>query len=208
MWRYADFVLCRDQEVGVGIFTLRSDQERSSDVMKPELIMDYLHQYPKAVVKYLEHLVMKQEIQVFGTVDSETYVTLKMAVYLGRVLVFQAEKFHTHLAILYLEEILKKRKEGDEEAVVEARTKLRHLLQVSSLYRVQLLLGKMSAAELHQEVAILYGKVSVMLFQVIVPKFSVDRIFSVLQNVMTSCGAQAAYSMILWFFPGVKVARV
>jgi len=207
MWRYADFVLCRDQEVGVGIFTLQSDQERSSDVMKPEMIMDYLHQYPKAVVKYLEHLVMKQEIQVFGTVDSETYVTFKMAVYLGRVLVFQAEKFHTHLAILYLEEILKKRKEGDEEAVVEARTKLRHLLQVSSLYRVQLLLGKMSAANLHQEVAILYGKVNIMLFQVIITKFPVDRFFSVLQNVMTSCGAQAAYSMVLWFFPGVKVAR-
>jgi hypothetical protein len=104
---------------------------------------------------------MKQEIQVFGTVDSETYVALKMAAYLGRVLVFQAEKFHTHLAILYLEDILKKRKEGNEEAVVEARTKLRHLLQVSSLYRVQLLLGKMSDADLHQEVAILYGKVNI-----------------------------------------------
>jgi len=177
MWRYADFVLCRDEEVGVGIFTLRSDHERSSDIMKPDMILDYLHQYPKAVVKYLEHLVMKQEIQVFDTVDSETYVTLKMAVYIGRVLVFQAEKFHTHLAILYLEEILKKQKEGNEEAVVEARTKLRHLLQVSSLYRVQLLLGKMSDADLHQEVAILYGKVNIMLFQVIVPRFPVDRVF-------------------------------
>jgi len=177
MWRYADFVLCRDQEVGVGIFTLRSDRERSSDMMKPDMILDYLHQYPKAVVKYLEHLVMKQEIQVFGTVDSETYVTLKMAMYLGRVLVFQAEKFHTHLAILYLDEILKKRKEGNEEAVVEARTKLRHLLQVSSLYRVQLLLGKMSDADLHQEVAILYGKVNIMPFQVIVLSFLLTEFF-------------------------------
>lgn len=133
MWRYADFVLCRDQEVGVRIFTLRSDQEGSSDTMKPDMIVDYLYQYPKALVKYLEHLVMKQEIQ--------------------------AEKFHTHLAILYLEDILEKRKEGNEEAVMEARTKLRHLLQVSSLCRVQLLLGKMSDADLHQEVAILYGKI-------------------------------------------------
>jgi hypothetical protein len=66
---------------------------------------------------------------------------------------------------------LEKRKEGNEEAVMEARTKLRHLLQVSSLCRVQLLLGKMSDADLHQEVAILYGKVNVMLFQVSVPQF-------------------------------------
>jgi hypothetical protein len=184
MWRYADFVLCRDQDAGVGIFTLRSDQEGSSDKMKPDVIVDYLYQYPKALVKYLEHLVMKQEIQVFGTTDSETYVTLKMTVYLGRVIVFQAEKFHTHLAILYLEDILKKRKEGNEEAVMEARTKLRHLLQVSSLCRVQLLLGKMSDANLHQEVAILYGKVNIMLFQVRVPQFAVcQKRFSLLQNV-------------------------
>lgn len=75
---------------------------------------------------------------------------------------FQAEKFHTHLAILYLEDILKKQKEGNKEAVMEVRTKLRHLLQVSSLYRVQLLLGKMNDADLHQEAAILYGKVDLM----------------------------------------------
>lgn len=64
MWRYADFVLSRDQEVGVGIFTLRSAQEVNSDALKPDTVLNYLHQYPKAVVKYLEHLVIKQEIQV------------------------------------------------------------------------------------------------------------------------------------------------
>jgi hypothetical protein len=96
-----------------------------------------------------------------------------MAVYLGRVIVFQVEKFHTHLAILYLEDILKKRKEGNEEAVTEAREKLRHLLQVSNLYRVQLLLGKMSDADLHQEVAVLYGKVNIMLLQINISQFPV-----------------------------------
>jgi hypothetical protein len=64
LWRYADFVLSRDQEVGVGIFTLRSAQEMNSDALKPDTVVNYLHQYPKAVVKYLEHLVIKQEIQV------------------------------------------------------------------------------------------------------------------------------------------------
>lgn len=64
MWRYADFVLSHDQEVGVGIFTLRSTQDVNLDTVKPDMVVDYLHQYPKAVVKYLEHLVMKQKIQV------------------------------------------------------------------------------------------------------------------------------------------------
>jgi hypothetical protein len=64
--------------------------------------------------------------------------------------------------MLYLEDIVKKRKEGSQEAVTELRTKLRYLLQVSSLYRVQLLLGKINEADLHQEAAILYGKVNLM----------------------------------------------
>lgn len=70
MWRYADFVLSRDQEVGVGIFTLRSAQEVNPDALKPDTVLNYLHQYPKAVIKYLEHLVIKQEIQVHLVVMS------------------------------------------------------------------------------------------------------------------------------------------
>jgi hypothetical protein len=64
--------------------------------------------------------------------------------------------------MLYLEDILKKRKEGNLEAVMELRTKLRYLLQVSNLYRVQLLIGKINEADLHQEAAILYGKVNLI----------------------------------------------
>jgi hypothetical protein len=64
--------------------------------------------------------------------------------------------------MIYLEDIVKKRKEDNQEAVMELRTKLRYLLQVSSLYRVQLLLGKINETDLHQEAAILYGKVNLM----------------------------------------------
>ena len=66
MWRYADFVLSRDEEIGVGIFTLQSISQPISDVMKPDTIVDYLHQYPKAVVKYLEHLVLEKNIEVYS----------------------------------------------------------------------------------------------------------------------------------------------
>ncbi|KAJ8299668.1 hypothetical protein KUTeg_023728 [Tegillarca granosa] len=38
------------------------------------------------------------------------------------------------------------------------RSKLRHMLQISNLYRVQLILGKAKEQEMHAECAILYGK--------------------------------------------------
>ena len=40
------------------------------------------------------------------------------------------------------------------------RSKLRTMLQVSNLYRVQLILGKAKETDMHAECAILYGKVS------------------------------------------------
>ncbi|XP_066995580.2 transforming growth factor-beta receptor-associated protein 1 [Anabrus simplex] len=132
VWRYADFVLDCDEEVGVRIFTLRSNEDFDSEAMKPDIVVDYLYRYPKAVILYLEHLVMVKNIQI--------------------------EKFHTHLAVLYLENISSLRKENNDEGVKEARVKIQNLLQHSNLCRVQLLLGKMQDAGLHQETAILYGK--------------------------------------------------
>lgn len=132
VWRYADFVLSIDEVVGVGIFTLRDIEEADADAMKPDAVVDYLHKYPKAVVLFLEHLVMKKNVPI--------------------------EKFHTHLAILYLESIARFKKENDMENFASVRVKLRNLLQHSNLYRIQLLLGKMQEANLPEETAILYGK--------------------------------------------------
>jgi hypothetical protein len=39
------------------------------------------------------------------------------------------------------------------------RSKLRYMLQMSSLYRIQLILGKAKETDMHAECAILYGKV-------------------------------------------------
>jgi len=49
-----------------------------------------------------------------------------------------------------------------------ARLKLRRLLQESSLYRPQLLLGKIKDTDLYAECAILYGKVLTRKFDVCV----------------------------------------
>lgn len=56
----------------------------------------------------------------------------------------QKEKFHTHLAVLYLEKVLSFLSESptDEERLTRARERLQALLRESNLYRVQYLLGE------------------------------------------------------------------
>uniref|UniRef100_A0A8D0GP19 Vacuolar sorting protein 39/Transforming growth factor beta receptor-associated zinc finger domain-containing protein n=1 Tax=Sphenodon punctatus TaxID=8508 RepID=A0A8D0GP19_SPHPU len=97
-------------------------------------IISCLNKYPKSLVKYLEHLVLDRRIE--------------------------KEKYHTHLAVLYLEEVLRLKAVaiGDCEKLTEMRTKLQSLLQKSELYRIHFILDKISSTDLHMEFAILYGK--------------------------------------------------
>lgn len=56
----------------------------------------------------------------------------------------QKEKFHTHLAVLYLERVLSLLSQSptDEEQLNRARDRLQALLRESNLYRAQFLLGE------------------------------------------------------------------
>lgn len=56
----------------------------------------------------------------------------------------QKEEYHTHLAVLYLDEVLQHRPDtsGNGAGVSETQAKLRRLLQKSDLYRVHFLLGE------------------------------------------------------------------
>lgn len=56
----------------------------------------------------------------------------------------QKEKFHTHLAVLYLERVLSLLSQSptDEEQLTRARERLQALLRESNLYRAQFLLGE------------------------------------------------------------------
>lgn len=56
----------------------------------------------------------------------------------------QKEKFHTHLAVLYLEKVLSSLSASppNEEQLSSAREKLQGMLRESNLYRVQYLLGR------------------------------------------------------------------
>ncbi|XP_041128039.1 transforming growth factor-beta receptor-associated protein 1 homolog [Polyodon spathula] len=134
VWKYADWALQKNQKVGVQIFTRRPVDEEKTGKLNPDDIIKYLHKYPQAVTQYLEHLVLDRKIQ--------------------------KEKFHTHLAVLYLDEVLQLHSQIDQhcEELSPARAKLRSLLQQSCLYRVQLVLGKIKDTDLNLERAILYGK--------------------------------------------------
>lgn len=131
VWKYAEFALERDQVAGVKVFTERSRED--PDPTCPDGVLEFLHRFPDAVVKYLEHLVYEEKNE--------------------------KEKYHTLLAVLYLDTVLRfARQSGADEELKMARGRLQHLLSVSSSYRVQLLLGKALENDLHQECAILYGK--------------------------------------------------
>ncbi|XP_069747219.1 transforming growth factor-beta receptor-associated protein 1 homolog isoform X2 [Narcine bancroftii] len=133
VWKYADWILQKNEEVGIQIFSRRPIDENQTTGMNPDDIVNYLHKHKKAVVVYLEHLVFERNIQ--------------------------KEKYHTHLAVLYLDKVLELHtQEGNVSQLTSARCSLKNLLQHSNLYRVHLLLGKVKDTDLHMECAILHGK--------------------------------------------------
>ncbi|PVD33381.1 hypothetical protein C0Q70_04636 [Pomacea canaliculata] len=114
VWKYIDWVLEKDEELGVKVLTERPPNEPPSERLRPDAVIDYLHRFPKAVITYLEYLVFQRKL--------EFDVILVVDMGFGR-------------------------------------SKLRHMLQMSNLYRVQLILGKAKESDMHAECAILYGKV-------------------------------------------------
>ncbi|KAM4698963.1 transforming growth factor-beta receptor-associated protein 1 [Discoglossus pictus] len=134
VWQYADWVLQKSEQVGVQIFTKRPLEEQLQDGFAPDKVVNLLLKRPKALLMYLEYLVLEKRLQ--------------------------KEKYHTHLAVLYVEEILRLKSEGSSESVElkELRSKLQKLLRQSDLYRVLLLIDKIKVTDLHLERAILHGK--------------------------------------------------
>uniref|UniRef100_F7B9S5 Transforming growth factor beta receptor associated protein 1 n=1 Tax=Monodelphis domestica TaxID=13616 RepID=F7B9S5_MONDO len=134
VWKYAEWVLQKSEEVGVQIFTKRPLEEQQKNNFNPDDIINCLKKYPKSIIKYLEHLVVDRKVQ--------------------------KEEYHTHLAILYLEKVLQQKPSanGNCAEVTETQAKLRSLLQKSDLYRVHCLIDKIQGTSLHMESAILHGK--------------------------------------------------
>lgn len=128
VWRYAEYVLKQDQAKGVKIFMRRHEP---LDAKLCETIVNFLQQYPKGHLAYLEYLVVDRDMQ--------------------------SEKMHTELAVTYLEAI--ERGLREERTETELRYKFRHLVLSSELVRVQYLLSRLETCQdMHQEKAMLYGK--------------------------------------------------
>ncbi|XP_018584648.1 transforming growth factor-beta receptor-associated protein 1 homolog [Scleropages formosus] len=134
VWKYADWALKKNQEVGVQIFTRRPKEDKQQKQMNPDDVIKYLHKYKQATVLYLEHLVLDKRIQ--------------------------KERFHTHLAVLYLERVLSLISTSHTPAkqVTHAREQFQRLLKESNLYQVHLLLDKVNDTDLLVERATLHGK--------------------------------------------------
>uniref|UniRef100_G3X1U5 Transforming growth factor beta receptor associated protein 1 n=1 Tax=Sarcophilus harrisii TaxID=9305 RepID=G3X1U5_SARHA len=134
VWKYAEWVLQKSEEVGVQIFTKRPLEEQQKDIFNPDDIINCLKRYPNSIIKYLEHLVVDRKVQ--------------------------KEEYHTHLAILYLEKVLQQKPSanGNCAELTETQAKLRNLLQKSDLYRVHCLIDKIQGTSLYMESAILHGK--------------------------------------------------
>ena len=140
--KFASWALQKDQPLAATIFTHRPHNETSSEFTRPDSVLDYLNKYTIALRIYLEHLVFTKKLE--------------------------KEKYHTHLAVLYLDEVLEiqesQQTRDDTTELVEsqklkdARHRLCRMLETSSLYRVTLLLGKIQDTNLYNECAILYGK--------------------------------------------------
>uniref|UniRef100_A0ACB8FJQ4 Transforming growth factor, beta receptor associated protein 1 n=1 Tax=Sphaerodactylus townsendi TaxID=933632 RepID=A0ACB8FJQ4_9SAUR len=134
VWKYAEWLLQKSEEIGVHVFTRRPQEEEQENSFNPDDVMSCLNKYPKSLVKYLEFLVLERRIQ--------------------------KEKYHSHLVVLYLEKVLALKSLGSErnEELVETQAKLQSLLRQSDLYRTHFILDKISGSDLHMERAILYGK--------------------------------------------------
>ncbi|XP_068709576.1 transforming growth factor-beta receptor-associated protein 1-like isoform X2 [Montipora foliosa] len=135
IWNQVPWLMEKNQDIAVKVFTNRPDELCNDEKMKPDLIVEYLQRFPVSLRLYLEHLVYSRK--------------------------FKKEKYHTHLALLYLEQVFKMRREPSSsiDSINNQRAKLRHMLEWSSLYRVTFLLSKINDdSDLDAEAAILYGK--------------------------------------------------
>ncbi|XP_053563641.1 transforming growth factor-beta receptor-associated protein 1 [Bombina bombina] len=131
--QYTDWVLQKSEQIGVKVFTKRSTEQLQT-MFSPDNVIALLSKYPTALRIYLEYLVLERKIQ--------------------------KEKYHTHLAVLYLDEILRFKSGtlAESSKLEDLRNKLQNLLRQSDLYRVLMLIDRIKGTDLYLERAILHGK--------------------------------------------------
>ncbi|XP_060736444.1 transforming growth factor-beta receptor-associated protein 1 [Tachysurus vachellii] len=131
--KFIDWVLQKDQKVGVLIFTERDPGDQST--FEPQEVLSILTNYQLALVLYLEFLVNVQQSQM--------------------------EKHHTLLANTYTTRILHpdQQMKSDAANMEEMRQTLQQFLWQSSFYDADAVYEKIQSSDLHVEKAILLGRV-------------------------------------------------
>ncbi|XP_066500356.1 transforming growth factor-beta receptor-associated protein 1 [Hoplias malabaricus] len=129
--KFIDWVLQRDQKVGVSIFTKRVPNDQS--MFAPEEVLTFLANFPAALSLYLEYLVHE--------------------------LHSKEEKHHTLLATTYISQILQPGQSTlDREVDAGIREKLQQLLWQSSIYSTDAVQMTIQSSALHVGKAILLGR--------------------------------------------------
>ena len=84
IWKHVDFILREDQLQGVEVFIKRqecnitaTDDKLPVDVAKCETVLNFLQQFPKAKMTYLEFLVNKKKLQVSMDFMTRKFKVLK-----------------------------------------------------------------------------------------------------------------------------------
>ncbi|XP_016125443.1 transforming growth factor-beta receptor-associated protein 1 [Sinocyclocheilus grahami] len=132
IWKFVDWVLQRDQEAGILIFT--KTHAHSHVTFAPEEVLTILTSYPLAMTLYLDYLVNE--------------------------LHSKEEKHHTMLITSYVKWIRQSIEDdyNNKTSKEEMRHKLQQLLWQSSFYNVDTIYDQITPSFLHVERAILLGK--------------------------------------------------
>ncbi|KAF4102043.1 transforming growth factor-beta receptor-associated protein 1 [Onychostoma macrolepis] len=128
IWKFVDWVLQRDQEAGILIFT------SSHVTFAPEEVLAILTSYPLAMTLYLEYLVNELHSQ------EEKHHTMLIKSYVKWILQSNKDDYN------------------NKTSKDEMRHKLQQLLWQSSFYNVDAIYDQITPSFLHVERAILLGK--------------------------------------------------
>lgn len=124
--------------------------------MRPDLIVDYLSRFSVAIVHYLQYLIFSKKLQVSNELHKYFFWkrVSQVSVFLSWILksrkfkktllkcfwrklfeqfifcLFQKEKYHTHLAVLYLDRVLQLLKDSNttKQQLDQARSVLDNIL--------------------------------------------------------------------------------
>eukprot|EP00053_Salpingoeca_punica_P016097 m.150179 g.150179 ORF g.150179 m.150179 type:complete len:874 (-) comp16875_c0_seq2:376-2997(-) len=139
VYQHGAWMLKKDPKA-VEIFTKRPKESVAK--FKPDEVLSFLGSFSDVSTAYLEYLI--------DVVKTDN------------------EKYHTRLAVFYLDAVKRKRAEyetklktlgqADSAALEAARVNFKNLLQKSQFYRVDFILDSIKDTDMHSECAILYGK--------------------------------------------------